>query len=162
MGIFRTDEQANSLWSSGDSIYFRINPDFMNLFILVLMWVLNQVNKLYRDKKMKEKSIENLKKESISWVLTVFNFITALIDSLMWLICIILIGVCSTKNDITFISWVYFTLYVVVIAVIMRQDTKNVTVNLGIGLFRAMKYFAVVFFICELIFEVNYGNSSGS
>jgi uncharacterized membrane protein len=126
------------------------------------MWVLNQVNKLHRDKSMKDDAIENLKKESISWVLLLFSFISALLNSLMWLICILAIGACAVKNDITIMAWVYFTLYVIVIAILMRQDTKNVTINSGIGLFRTMKYIAVIFFILELLFEVNYGNSSGS
>jgi hypothetical protein len=164
MGYYSEDSPPN--WKYGDSVYWRHKPEGFYWVLLILMFVLKMINQVFIDSPGQypktsqvalatacEEGIKIRFKRQYIWFIEFTNYIAEYNVYIMMSISFIFLG----KIQTSVISTVFFTLVLLMFALISRADNKVGTNQWSLRIAKALIWFSAIILIIDLLFLVFIG-----
>jgi hypothetical protein len=162
MGFY--DDKSPPDWKYGDSVYWRHDPDKFYWVLLILMFVLKMINQIFIDspgQALSSDALEAACEEGIKirfktqyiWFIEFTNYIAEYNVYIMMSISFIFLG----KIQTSVISTIFFTLVIMMFALISRADNKVGTNQWSLKIAKVLIWFSAIVLILDLLFLVFIG-----
>lgn len=162
MGFYSAENPPN--WKYGDSVYWRHEGEIFYWVLLILMFVLKMINQIFIDtpgQSISSEALESACEEGIKirfkkqyiFFIEFTNYIAEYNVYMMMAISFIFLG----KIQTSIISTIFFTLVLMMFALISRADNKLTTNKWSLRIAKLLIWFSAIILIIDLLFLVFIG-----